>query len=390
MSELALIRCNSYEEPEVDAAIKTALKELGGIGAFVKPGQKVLLKVSLLMGAAPEKAITTHPALVKSVVKEVLAAGGLAFIGDLPGNALIDMEEAFEISGLKKVADETGAHLTTLKNSGVEVARLANKYVKEVTLSREVLEADVVISLPKLKTHAMTLITGAIKNLYGAVLGFNKSKYHLLAPHPKQLAELLVDIFEVVKPELTIMDAVVGMEGDGPANGRPVAIGAIIASPDAVAVDSVAAYLLGFQPEEILTTKLAEGKNLGVADLTKIIIKGAALASLKVKNFKRPVSPYNILKFLPVPLFGIVKFLSRFFKLRPGIINELCTQCGLCVQHCPTAAISQKEKKIPEINLKFCIFCFCCSEVCPVQAIKIKSSWLANRLALGQPQNVRN
>lgn len=387
MSQLALINCGSYEQNAVDEALQTALSYFGGMKTFVKPGQKVLLKVSLLKGAAPEKAITTHPAIVKSVVKEVQRSGGLAFIGDLPGNVLIDMARAFKISGFSQVAEETGAQLTTLKKSGVHFAKLNNRCLKELALSTEVLEYDLIISLPKLKTHMLTLLTGAIKNMYGTVFGYHKSQYHLGAPRPDQFAEILVDVFEIVRPGLTIMDAVVAMEGNGPSEGSPKFMGALIASPDAVACDSVAAYLMGFDPDEILTTKIAEKKKLGVAALSKIKIHGEAPEKLKVPDFIRPKNVYNILKFIPRTFFGFLKILGNFIKVEPRLRPELCSRCNVCVKHCPVQAIKEEEGDFPKINQRLCIHCFCCLEVCPEEAIKARPSWLLKILSARNSQS---
>jgi uncharacterized protein (DUF362 family)/Pyruvate/2-oxoacid:ferredoxin oxidoreductase delta subunit len=375
MSQLALVKCPSYKQSEVDGAVAEALESLGGMNNFVRPGQKVLLKVSLLTAAKPAAAITTHPAVVKSVVREVQKAGGVVYLGDTPANSFLDVSEIFRLCGLEAVAAETGARLTSLRKAGPQLKKLKNNLVPEALLAAEVFEADVVINLPKLKTHTLTLLTGAIKNLYGVVSGFNKSKYHLVAFHPKEFAELLVSIYEVIRPSLTIMDAVVGMEGEGPSKGEPRFIGAILASPDGVAVDRVAAEIMGFKPGEILTTQIAARRKLGQADLTKIQIKGSTWQSFKLRDFKKPTNIYNILKFVPPVVFRGSRFLQKLVKVVPEIMPELCTRCGDCCRHCPASAI-QAEEGGYKINYNSCILCFCCQEVCPSQAIKIKRNWL--------------
>jgi ferredoxin len=230
-----------------------------------------------------------------------------------------------------------------------------------------------------MKTHGLTLMTGAVKNLYGTVYGFNKSKYHFPAADPVHFANMLTEILAIVRPALNVMDGIMAMEGAGPAAGVPRFVGALLASPDAVAMDAVAGHLMGYAPGQVLTTRLAAKKGLGEADLSRIEIKGERPENIKPADFARVADISRITRFVPGFLFGLGRRLGRLLRVEPFIEVDRCTRCSLCVQHCPALAMTQKEGQSPVILRNKCIHCFCCSEVCPVQAITVKKNWLARQ-----------
>jgi ferredoxin len=233
------------------------------------------------------------------------------------------------------------------------------------------LSFDLILNIPKLKTHELTLITCGIKNMFGCVPGLHKVNYHLDAPSPEEFSGALVDLFEKIKPALTIVDAVTAMEGQGPANGELRDLGLILASKDTVALDAVCSKITGFEPLDILTTKIAYQRGLGEADLEKIEICGADLPVFK--DFKHPSGVTSILNKMPAPLGNLIRPVVNLIRLRPRINKKICTKCSICVNSCPVKAIDGKTFKI---NKNQCIMCLCCRELCKYGAVDLKENIL--------------
>ncbi len=380
--KVSIVRCPNYEQEKVDQAIRKSLNLIGGIEKIVKPKDRVLLKVNILNADPPEKAVTTHPAVLRATIKLLKEAKAEVLVGEDPGIAYGDPEKAWKISGLKQAAVEEGAQVVSFRR-GRQVNFPHNKQVSTLYIAQEVMEADLVISLPKLKTHNFTLFTGAIKNLYGTIPGFQKKELHALAPRPVDFAQLMVDIFSLIKPGLAIMDGIVGMEGDGPAAGPPRQIGVVLASEDLVALDAVSSSIIGYNPRQIDSTRIAHQRNLGVGKLEEIEIVGASLEKVKIPDFKLASSINVLLNRLPNFLISTVRHLAPLvLKVRPLINKEKCAGCGICVKHCPTGAISQTNRDYPKINYQKCIKCLCCQEFCPQRAISIQRSWLSQKLKI--------
>lgn len=381
MSQVSIVKCSDYEQKRVDRAVKESLSLIGGLGRVVKAGQKVLLKVNMLNADPPEKAVTTHPALLRSVIRAVKEVKGEVIVGEAPGIAYKDIEKAWDITGLKKAAEEEGAKVINFRKVE-KVNNSRNKKAPILYLAGEVLESDVVISLPKLKTHNFTLFTGAIKNLYGCIPGFHKKELHRLVPRPEDFARLMIDIFAVIKPDLAIMDGIVGMEGDGPAAGPPRKIGVVLASKDLVALDAVASYIIGYAPFDIDITRVAAERGLGEGKLEKIEVKGAPLSEVKIEDYQLASSINTLLKKMPGFVLFTFKHLAPWLlKIRCVIDEDRCTKCGECIKHCPTRAMSMGEN-YPIIDNKTCIRCFCCQEFCLQRAVGIKYNWLARKFQI--------
>lgn len=380
MSQVSILPCKTYDQPEVDKTIQS----LGLIDKVVKPGQRVLLKVNLLIGASPDQAITTHPAIVAAVIKEVKKAGGIPLVGDSSGNPLSDYLQTMAQCGFVQVCQKYGAEVISFQSDGiVDIPSPSNnKRIPIIKIAKAVLDVDVIINLPKLKTHGWTLYTGAIKNLFGCVPGFYKSRYHLYAPRPLEFAQTLVDILEITKPQLHIMDAVYGMEGSGPSAGKPRLMGAIIASTDPVALDAVGAILISYQPMDIDTTKIAHDRNLGVGMLEKLEIVGEQLETFVIKDWQHSASTYNLTKSIPHWLHLILQpLLAKMLRVDPVINQSKCAKCLVCVKGCPTKAISILGNQV-RIDPGKCIMCYCCHELCKYEAIDLKRSWLAKLMRL--------
>ena len=241
---VSITSCADYKQERVDAAVRQTLARLGGIQSFVSAGQRVLLKPNLLSASIPESAITTHPAVVEAMVKLVQEGGGIPIIGDSPGSTAPYTERGlrhvYKITGMADVARRTGATLNW-DTTVVELSRSDSKIMKRLDIIKPALDADVIINLPKLKTHVFTTFTGAVKNLFGVIPGYNKPAYHAKLRDVVHFSEMLLDILGSVTPDLSVIDGIIALEGDGPGKrGKPKRVGALIAGTDSVALDVVA------------------------------------------------------------------------------------------------------------------------------------------------------
>ncbi len=283
---VAIVRCPTYAPAAVDAALEEAFHLLGGISQFVKRDEQVLLKPNLLAAATPEEQATTHPEIVAGVIRQVARAGGRPFIAESP--AFGSLTHVAEVAGIGAVAR---AHHVPL----VELNRPIHLPLKS-PLSRRwlvgdprVVQADVLLNLPKLKAHAQTRLTGAIKNLYGCVPGKRKVWWHFQAQHDlARFSEMLADNALAVQSSLTIVDAVMAMEGQGPRRGTPKPVGLIVAGSDPVAVDAVLCELVGLPVQQYEIVQVAARRGVGVADLGTIRIVGESLEQARISNFVIP------------------------------------------------------------------------------------------------------
>jgi uncharacterized protein (DUF362 family)/Pyruvate/2-oxoacid:ferredoxin oxidoreductase delta subunit len=366
-SVVSIVRCQDYEQTRVDTAIDESIKNIGGLDQFIKQGTRVHIKPNLLTAKTPDKAATTHPSLVKSLVNRVMERGGAVTIGDSPAGISRPIEEYWNATGMEKVAAETGATLVKLEKKGVVERNIDGR---SYFIASAVAEADVVINVCKLKTHNLTLFTGAVKNIFGSIPGFKKSEYHKQAPKVEQFSEIIVDIFSAVKPELSIMDAVDIMEGNGPSAGKPRHLGLILAGKDAVALDAIAAKIVGFADDEIFTTEQAYQRGLGEKNIENIVIDGESIEAFRDLQIALPTNRFQ--RYIPS---SVVKVLGKLIWVRPKPDENRCERCGACIVTCPTQAMIPKEG-FPVIDYKKCISCFCCDEVCPHNAIDQDMSWL--------------
>jgi len=323
-------------------------------------GKSVLVKPNILSGYAPEKAVTTHPALVRAVVEKLRGAGARVMVGDNPGlHGYGRSEKAARIAGISQAAGDSFINL-----GGRPVRRaVSSRVIDHVMIASEVLSADLVINLPKLKTHGLTYFTGAVKNTFGYVVGGDKMRVHADAPTPAKFAEALVDIFSIRPPDLTIMDAVFAMEGNGPSSGAPRFVGKILAGTNAVSLDAAAVTLVGKKPARIPHLRIAAQKGLGSINMADIDINAPIVP---VAGFKMPIT------FLP-GIMGVVlnRILSRRMNCTPEVVAAVCKQCGICVNHCPVNAMTMAEGEFPRADRAACIHCYCCQEMCPEHAIEL-------------------
>lgn len=349
-------------------AVRKLLEPLGGMSAFVSVGQKVLIKPNMLLGKPADHAVTTHPDLVWAVIRLVQSCGGIPFVGDSPGSGSTKM--VARKCGILDVIETTGATLAPFDES-VPMSREMGLFHK-LEIARDAAEADVIINLPKLKTHQMMGLTCAVKNMFGVIVGLRKVNLHFQAGADKGLfAAMLLDLAKHMAPALTIVDAVTAMEGNGPGNGNPVHVGALIAGDHTLAVDTVAIAMLDIDPESVWTQKVALGNHLSGGTLEDLEIIGPAPQSLRPARFKA-AKETEIGFGLPVLLRRILK---KNLTALPKNDLFICIKCGICIRHCPTEAISLVRGHV-KFDYKRCIGCFCCQEICPVGAIEARQGLL--------------
>jgi uncharacterized protein (DUF362 family)/NAD-dependent dihydropyrimidine dehydrogenase PreA subunit len=316
----------------------------------------------VLRASEAKEGIVTHPAMVRAVVEKVETMGPASIVvGDNPGVYCYGAnEETFKKTGLMEAAK---GYYQNIGNDSEKVD-FNPDFTPTVSISRAVLEADIVISLPKFKTHGLTIITGAIKNSYGILPGAQKARLHKAAGSMERFHEMLVDVFRLRVPDLFLMDAVVGMEGNGPASPDLREIGLILASDNGVALDAVMAMMVGCEPGRLRFLQRAKQTGLGDYDLNTIEIIGELK---RLSDFKLPPLGGEA-------ILGNEAAQARLHSrtvLRPQADPELCTACGTCVDQCPVSALSLSDR-LPRVDPETCIVCFCCQEICPEKAIILR------------------
>jgi len=370
--KVAVKRCENYEPERIQAALSEALSLLGGMENLVRPGSRVLIKPNLLMPSAPARAATTHPEVVRAVIRAVRAAGAQPFLGECPGGSFSPsyLRLVYSQCGIASVAREEDCPVfysfgdTLVPSPGAQIER-------NPRVAAFFGECDAIISVAKLKTHGFMGYTGAVKNMFGAVPGVYKAQYHLKYPQIGDFAAAIVDIYQAVKPCLCVVDAVVGMEGDGPSGGRPRQIGALVAGVSGHEVDYICAGMVGMEPDALPTLRSALGR--GLLDPSAIDIAGDPLPALG--DFALPSHQKTSM----VPGGRALQRLTRpFARSYPLFVHAKCTGCGICAANCPPKAIALANRR-PRLNRKVCISCFCCHELCPSRAIRIRRFLLFRR-----------
>jgi uncharacterized protein (DUF362 family)/ferredoxin len=370
MREVSIIKCSEYDDARVFKAVKEAVDLVGGIKSFVKPGDVVLLKPNLLAGKSPEKGVTTHPSILRAALRLVKEAGGIAKVGD--SSALGATEKNAEKAGFTGICKEFGAEFIELKTP-VDLKNPDGLVFKRMEVAKEALECDVIINLPKMKTHAQMYLTLSVKNLFGCIPGKRKLQWHLSAGiDTASFASMLIDLAALVRPALNILDGVVAMEGNGPASGDLTEVGLVMASPDTLALDTVAATVLGAKIEAMPLLKKAKEIDPKLVDLGTISVKGETIEDARVRDFKFP--PLVDIDFSSILPYFISKRVKKAMTSRPDINAQLCALCNVCVSLCPAEAMERTNRIV--IDFEACIRCYCCQESCPRGVISAKEGWL--------------
>lgn len=368
-SAVALIRCESYDRENVRAAVAKGIGLLGGITSIFKKEQRVLLKPNVLSGKSPDQCVTTHPEVFYAVAELALQSGLKISYGDSP--AIGKPSTVLDKSGISKVAKELDLIQADFENGEI-VSFTDGIRNKQFKIAKGVLEAEGIISLPKLKTHGLTRLTGAVKNQFGCIPGFSKPEFHVKLPDAVSFSKMLVDLTRLINPNLFVMDAIESMEGNGPGSGDPVSTKFLMFSTDSVAMDTVAGKILNIKPDRVPTTVYGAEFGLGNMDDEKIDIIGDDLTQFIKQDFNIERGPQSGNS---VPWkYRIAK---NLISNKPVNDKKLCKQCGICIDQCPVVPKALKWKndhKIapPVYDYKKCIRCYCCQEVCPYKAIHIK------------------
>ena len=372
-SVVSIVKCEDYAQDRVRGAVREALR-LAGIDRDLIGDKRILLKPNLLSRRRPEEAVTTHPCVVKSIGEVALAGGCEVSLGDSPpfaGENPQKYERLCEATGMSKVARELDVPLVRFEQDVITLPRPAGRFYHSFEIARAVVEADLLVNISKLKTHALTAFTGGVKNVFGCVPGIRKGLFHVQAAEDRDVfAQMLVDLFSAVRPGVNVMDAVVAMEGEGPNAGSPKQMGVILASSDAVAMDAVACAVAGIDPLSVATTRLAHEQGLGCGDLSDIQVRGESIDAVMTRDF-RWSSGTNEWTRIPSP---IRRMLRRQLVAAPRMRGRECMGCGDCATTCPVDAIS--PGKPPDVDLTRCIRCYCCQEVCNHSAVDLAQGWL--------------
>ncbi len=372
---VSAVPCKGYEQQAVASAMDAALSAIGGLD-WVRSGMRVLIKANLVSALKPNRAATTHPMLVCELTKRLMELGAQVVIGDSPGGF-------FTVAALNKVynatemtlAESLGAELN--RNTDSHTVSIDGKIMHSLTYTSYIDKCDAIIDFCKLKSHGMVGMSGAVKNLYGVIPGLLKPETHYIYPDMDDFANMLVDINEHFKPVLTLVDAVVGMEGNGPTAGKPRTIGALIASRSSYAADLIAAHIIGLEPMSVPTIRASIERGLIPSTYKEIPVFGD-IETLRIKDFD--VSAPKTVKFLGGQKHKLIqKFLEGCFTNTPRLKQSLCVGCRKCADICPAHAIEMRNNK-PHIHRKKCIRCFCCQEFCPKAAMIVHRPFVAKML----------
>jgi uncharacterized protein (DUF362 family)/NAD-dependent dihydropyrimidine dehydrogenase PreA subunit len=369
---VSIVRCRTYQPADVQDSVRRAVVLLGGISKYVGEGERVLIKPNMLAARHPDKAVTTHPEVLRAVIRLVKEAGGDPVVGDSPAGPSTEriLKHLANRTGISAVCEQEGVEFALFLEP-VSVAYENGRVAKRFDLTKTLDEVDAVVSLAKLKTHSFTRFTGAVKNLFGLVHGLKKAEYHLRMNDPEAFSEMLVDLAGCVRPRLTIMDAVVGMDGDGPSAGRPRDIGLLLASSDVHALDVAAITMVGGEPDDVWTVRAATERGLLPREgIDGIDVLGEPMESVMMDDFRMPPK----LKRLGAAPSFLANIIAEGMARKPVFDDGRCVSCGRCVEICPAEALELggRERRKVRIARELCIRCYCCHEICPETAITLK------------------
>lgn len=378
MHRACLAACKTYDQEQVDRAMEKALEDLGGVSCFVPPGSRVLLKTNLLKKNKPNDQVTTHPHVLIGLIRALQKNGVTDIvIADSPGGpfSVPYLKSIYKEAGMNEVAEQTGAVLN-LDTGQYEAYNEQGVILKQMQLCHYLMDREVVIDCAKLKTHSMTGYTGAVKNMFGCIPGTTKVEYHYRMPRLEDFSNMLLDLALYLRPTLSVIDAIWGMQGDGPSAGEPRAVGALILSDSPLGADVVGAALMGLAPKQVCTLQRAIERGLLSGSLEQdVALAGDPIEPLIVHDYvQAQVTSLSLFSNrLPKWLVG---GLEKSFTPRPVVQAKACIGCGVCACACPPKAIVM-EHRLPSIDRSTCIKCFCCSELCPQKAMKVKRPWIA-------------
>jgi len=363
-----------YEQGEVDAAVDELLTGCGA-DLLLSGVKKVLIKPNLLMRASPNEAVTAHPVVLKAVINALKKRGVKnILIADSPGSPYtrVVLRSVYSGCGYLELGEIEGVTLNYSSLSST--VSVEGKRIKSAEIINPVLEADFIVNVGKLKTHMVSGMTGAVKNLLGTVPGLRKAELHCRFPERQEFNEMLVDLAQFVKPQLSIVDGILGMEGNGPSGGTPRGFGILAASDNPYHLDRVLAHCIGMTENEAMTVKCSIAAGLAPKDVFEITVSGDTFIFEKpLTDLVKPkgMEP-DFSQQAPRFLRKLVKSFTRATSAHPSVERQKCTGCGKCAEICPAHIIAVNDGRAV-IQKKGCIRCFCCHEICPARAIAVKS-----------------
>jgi len=382
MLEVTARRCKNYDREKIKQIIyeifssQKFLNRLNNLGS-------VLLKPNLLGPYLPEKGVTTHPEFIAALIEILKDYKIKISLMDNPGGT-VSYKKVLHDTGMEDLSKKYDIEILHSAISGIRKFKksTSDDFIEniEYIISKPFVECEAIINLPKMKTHTLTLFTGAIKNCYGVVPGLAKSNYHRIAPNPTEFAKIVVDIYKIVKDKIVfnLMDGIVGMDGDGPSSGDAKNFGVILGSTDAVALDFCASRIMGYNPKKIPTIKFAANQTQISFDDIRLIGDFGENFVLKNINIRKSKITNLILNSFSTPLKNVFQ---KLFWAYPAYNPEKCTKCGICVKSCPASALKiSKESPIPQLSKDKCILCLCCIEMCPENAAYLEKSFIAKYL----------
>ena len=376
---VSIVTCADYSPQEVARALTEVLAPIGGLD-WVAPGMTIAIKANLVSMLRPEAAATTHPSLLCELVRRLKERGAEVIVGDSPGGLYnkVYVNRIYEATGMRLV-EAAGARLNqdfSQKEAEFPEAKAARHFAYTAWLD----EADAIIDFCKLKTHGMMGMSAAAKNMFGVVPGTTKPEYHYRFPDPAMFSDMIVDLDEYFKPRLSIVDAVMGMEGNGPTAGTPRHIGALAASANPHALDLLCTQLIGIRPEEVPTLQAAVRRGLVPADPADLNVIGD-WQSLCIPDYQLVRGRSIQFKSESSTLWGkfTAAFLRKVLTASPRLHEAECVGCGECFRICPAKAITMENRR-PVIDRSKCIKCFCCQEFCPKGAMKVHRTPIARML----------
>jgi len=361
---VAVRRCPEYDPDNVYNLISDIYKICSGPDVRNK---KVLLKPNILTDCDPSKPVCTHPVVVEAMIRFLKDNGAKVYVGDSPAVHIRGFRPLK--SGIYQICNKTGAEWVdfTVKPSERQLGRGG-----KIKIASALNEADIVISLPKLKNHELVYFTGAVKNTLGLVPGFSKAAQHAFHHDRLSFSSFLVDLSESVTPDFFLMDGIIGMEGPGPGQGMPVRTEVLLGSSNPAAIDIIASTIAGYDPLDITTTAISLKRGRWLKNPDEIIIDGPDIKTLIRNDFRRiPISSNENISFRF--LKNRIRPLKKLER-RPVFIHDKCTGCKACIKICPANAIDMhaERKNYVVLTDSRCIRCYCCSEVCPDNAVEIK------------------
>lgn len=382
--DVAIVNCKDYSYECVCKALDKLLPLIGGLD-WVTEGMKIIIKVNLVAPMKPDSAGTTHPVLLCELVKRLCKKGAEVVVGDSPGGLYTSayVNTVYSVTGMNDVK-KVGGKLN--QNFKQKTAIFENgKILKKFEYTAFLDDADVIINFCKLKTHGMMGMSAATKNLFGTIPGTLKPEYHFKYPNHFDFADILIDLNEYFKPKICIVDAVVGMEGNGPTMGKPRHIGALLASTNPYKLDLACAKIIGLTKENVTTLEASFKRNLIPSSADELSCNDD-LNNYIIKDYDT-ILVHRSLLFEDKSKF-IGKVIAKLLQSTPKLEKNICIGCKKCFEICPAKAIIMKNNK-PIIDRKKCISCFCCQEFCPKGAMKVKRPAMAKLLNHSTKNNTK-